>query len=279
MAKLVEVIGISHNPILHRLFAGRGDDGELGAVYDDHELMRKRLAEAKADVVVVIASDHLNQFFMDNMPAFLVGKSPRAKGPFPFERETFGLPNYEAPVNVDLARWLVSEGFNVGVDFAFSDEFILDHAFTVPLQFLRPEMDIPIVPIWTNVMAPPLPPATRFYAVGRALRNVFSTAPMDLRIAVISSGHFALEIGGPKPIGASSDVDFDRRMMGLIASGDTETLIRESSFDRLLHAGNIAPGFLNYVMLVGLADGTLPRATMLRIPEKTGATYYMEWTF
>ena len=279
MSSLVEVIGISHNPILHRLFLDRGDDPELGAVFDDHELMRQRLDEARPDVIVVIASDHLNQFFMDNMPAFLVGKSQRARGPFPFERETFGLPEYDAPVNADLARWLVSEGFNAGVDFAFSDEFILDHAFTVPLELLRPEMDIPIVPIWTNVMAPPLPPATRFYAVGAALRKLLAAAPKNLRIAVVSSGHFALEIGGPKPIGASSDVDFDRRMMDLIATGDTETLIRESTFDRLLQAGNIAPGFLNYIMLVGLAGGALPRATMLRIPEKTGATYYMEWTF
>ena len=71
----------------------------------DYQLVRRRLAESRPDVLVTIASDHLNQWFMDNMPAFLVGKAPRAVGPFPHEQRIFGLAAYAAPVDQELARW------------------------------------------------------------------------------------------------------------------------------------------------------------------------------
>jgi hypothetical protein len=32
----------------------------------------------------------------------------------------------------------------MGVDFSFSDEFRIDHALTVPLNFIRPVMEAPI---------------------------------------------------------------------------------------------------------------------------------------
>lgn len=280
MAKLVEIIGLTHNPALERLLAQRGDDPLLALIVEDYALMRRRLAESRPDVIVVIASDHLNQWFMDNMPGFLIGKAPRAKGPFKTERDLFGLPEYDATVHVELARRLVAAGFDAGVDFAFSDEFLIDHAFTVPLTFVRPEMDLPIVPLWTNVMAPPLPPATRFFTVGETLRQLIEAVPLDLRVAIVSSGHFAVEVGGPNfGDGTSPDPAFDKRMMELITAGDADTIVREATFDRLVEAGNVTPGFLNYVMLLGLANGVPPRATVLRFPKQTAATYYMEWSF
>ena len=279
MAQLVEIIGVTHNPILGRMLATQRDDPVVVQIGDDYALMRQRLAESRPDVLVVIASDHLNQWFMDNMPAFLVGKAPRAKGPFPHEQKVFGLPPYEAPVNVELARWFVAEGFDRGVDFAFSDEFTIDHAFTVPLTFVRPEGDIPIVPVWTNVMAAPLPPASRFFAVGEALRALIEAAPFDLRVAVVTSGHLSIEVGGPKLITGPPDEAFDRRMMELIDKGDARQVVREATIDRMMAAGNVTPGFLNYVLLLGLAGGTVPRSTALRFPKASPAVYYMEWTF
>jgi protocatechuate 4,5-dioxygenase beta chain len=279
MAELVEIIGITHNPFLAQMLkADDGADPVLKVIADDYALMRERLAKARPDVLVVIASDHLNQWFMDNMPAFLVGKAPRADGPFPHEQRSFGLAPYSAAVDTALAKWFVAEGFDEGVDFAFSDEFLIDHAFTVPLNFVRPEMDLPIVPIWTNVMAPPLPPADRFYVVGQALGRLIARAPAKQRIAVVTSGHLAVEVGGPKPHTAgSTDEEFDRKMMAFIETGDVKSVLRDSTFERLLQAGNVTPGFLNYVMLLGVAEGRKPSSIALRFPRGTTAVYYMEW--
>jgi protocatechuate 4,5-dioxygenase beta chain len=277
MAKLVEIMGITHSPNFPGQIAGPDPEPAIVEAARDYELMRKRMAGFRPDVLVVIASDHLNQFFMDNMPAFLIGKAPKAEGPFPHELRTFGIAPYRADIDVDVARSLLQLAPKMGVDFSFSDEFRIDHAFTVPLNFIRPEMDLPIVPIFTNVMAPPIPPARRFYELGNALRKMIAELPADKRVGVLSSGHLAIEIGGPKEGRSSSDPEFDRRMMHLVGSGDVETVIEEATWDRMMASGNVTPGFLNFVLLMGLADGKPPSVSGVRFPKSKGSVPYMAW--
>jgi protocatechuate 4,5-dioxygenase beta chain len=103
MAELVEIMGISHSPNFPGQIAQPDPEPAIVEAARDYELMRKRMAGSRPDVLVVIASDHLNQFFMDNMPAFLIGKAPRAEGPFPHEIRTFGIAPYRAEIETDLA--------------------------------------------------------------------------------------------------------------------------------------------------------------------------------
>ena len=138
-------------------------------------------------------------------------------------------------------------------------------------------MDLPIVPIFTNVMAPPIPPARRFYELGNALRKMIAELPADKRVGVLSSGHLAIEIGGPKEGRSSSDPAFDRRMMHLVGSGDVETVIEEATWDRMMASGNVTPGFLNFVLLMGLADGKPPSVSGVRFPKSKGSVPYMAW--
>ncbi|HEX9880602.1 MAG TPA: 2,3-dihydroxybiphenyl 1,2-dioxygenase [Candidatus Binatia bacterium] len=277
MAKLVEIIGITHNPFLPRLIKAPNPDPVVVKTAQDYEGMRQRMAKARPDVLIVVASDHLNQWFMDNMPAFLVGKAPYTEGPVPSEIRAFGLAPYRAKVDTDVAKGIIVEGSRLGVDFAFSDECTMDHAFTVPLGFVRPEMDLPIVPIWTNVLAEPLPTSRRFYTVGQKLREMIEALPGGTRVGVLSSGHLAVEVGGPKSSNYSSDTEFDRRMMELISAGDGEAVVKEATYERLIKAGNVTPGFLNYVLLMGLAGGAKPDATGLDFPKITAAMHYMVW--
>ena len=53
--------------------------------------------------------------------------------------EDWRLPCYKVPFDVHVAKAIICEGFRHGVDFAFSDEFRLDHAFIVPLAMLSIE--------------------------------------------------------------------------------------------------------------------------------------------
>ena len=277
MAELVEIMGISHSPNFPGQIAEPNPEPAIVEAARDYELMRRRMAGAKPDVLIVIASDHLNQFFMDNMPAFLIGKAPRAEGPFPHEVRAFGIKPYRAAVEVNVARSMLQLAPRMGVDFSFSDEFRVDHAFTVPLNFMRPEMDLPIVPIFTNVMAPPVPPSQRFFEVGKAIRRIIDELPSNKRVGVLSSGHLAIEIGGPKEGRSSSDPEFDRRMMNLIGHGDVEQLIEEATWEKMMASGNVTPGFLNFVLLMGLADGKAPTVWGVRFPKSKGSVPYMAW--
>lgn len=277
MAELVEIIGISHSPNFPGQIAEPNPEPAIVEAAHDYELMRKRMAASRPDVLIVIASDHLNQFFMDNMPAFLIGKAPRAEGPFPHEMRAFGIAPYRAQVEIDVAKSMLQAAPKMGVDFSFSDEFRIDHAFTVPLNFIRPEMDLPIVPIFTNVMAPPVPPAQRFFAVGKAIRKIIAALPSNKRVGVLSSGHLAIEIGGPKEGRSSSDPEFDRRMMNWVGQGDVENVIKEATWENMMASGNVTPGFLNFVLLMGLADGKAPSVSGVRFPKSKGSVPYMAW--
>ena len=278
MAQLVEIIGINHAPQLPGILRDEAARAEVRQARDDYELMRRKMSQAQPQVLVVIGHDHLNQWFMDNMPAFSIGKAIEAEGPFPHEQR-MGVAPYRAKVEVDLAKFLIQQGSRLGVDFAFSDEFTMDHAFTVGLNFIRPEADLPIVPIWTNVMAPPVPSASRFYQVGQALCSMIEAYPVDKRIGVLSTGHLSVEIGGPKSGRQPADREFDNRMMALIGEGDWETVVREATWERLLQAGNAASGFLNFVLLLGLAQGTPPTASgAVYLGAKfSGSTVHMAW--
>jgi protocatechuate 4,5-dioxygenase beta chain len=270
-------MGISHSPNFPGQIAEPNPEPAIVDAARDYALMRKRMASSRPDVLIVIASDHLNQFFMDNMPPFLIGKAPRAEGPFPHEIRTFGIQPYRAEVEVDVAKNLLQLAPKMGVDFSFSDEFHIDHAFTVPLNFIRPEMDLPIVPIFTNVMAPPVPPAQRFYDVGKAIRRMINELPANKRVGVLSSGHLAIEIGGPKEGRSSSDPEFDRRMMNLVGQGDVQTVMAEATWENMMASGNVTPGFLNFVLLIGLAGGKAPTVSGVRFPKSKGSVPYMAW--
>src|SRR5918995_2389409 len=120
MAELVEIMGITHSPNFPGQIAQPGAEPAIVEAAEDYEMMRKRMAGFRPDLLIVIASDHLNQFFMDNMPAFLVGKAPRAEGPFPHEVRTFGIAPYSAAVDVGMAKHMLQLAPKMGVDFSFS---------------------------------------------------------------------------------------------------------------------------------------------------------------
>ena len=259
MAQLVQIIGVGHSPRLTQILAAEPERPGLREIMARYEEMHQKLAAARPDVVIVVGHDHLNQWFMDNMPAFLVGKAPIAEGPLRYEEVERAVPHYKTSIDTASAMAILEGGFKHSIDFGYSDEFTIDHAFTVPLAYIRPEQDLPIVPIFTNVMAPPIPTSTRFFQVGQALRSIIEEdLPAGLRVVALISGHLSVELGGPKMMDGAVDVEYDRRILDILGRGDHEALIRETSFERMMEAGNFSSGVLEYVLAAGLAGDRKP---------------------
>ena len=52
--------------------------------------------------------------------------------------------------------------------------------------------------MFINGLVPPLPAAKRCFALGEAVRKAIHRWPQGLRVAVLASGSFSLEVGGPR---------------------------------------------------------------------------------
>lgn len=282
MAKLVSLIGVPHDPTLpiaERLRSeGKAHPGALSAL-DCFGDLRAELAAARPDVLVMVGSDHLNQWFFDNMAPFMVGKPSRMRGPLPSEAQAWGLASCDLPVHGALARHILKQGFEEDVDFAFSDEFVADHSFTIPLNFLRPEGDLPVVPMFANLLAPPVPPGRRYAFVGRAIRSCIESYSENLRVAVIVTGHMANSVGGPGMLTSVVDggTDWDRTMWARIEANEVDEIVRHSTWDQLFAAGNGTPGFLAYVMAFGAARGAAVSYRKLVATPAQPACAFLAW--
>ena len=69
-----------------------------------------------------------------------------------------------------------------------TQNFSVDHSVTVPLHFLTPEMNIPVVPFFISGHVPPLPSAQRCYALGQAVGRAIEAWPGNQRVVVMGSG-------------------------------------------------------------------------------------------
>jgi len=259
MAQIVTIIGITHNPFMPRMFQQPQQPPGAEKVKERIAMMRKKLTQANPDVLITIGNDHLHQFFMDNMPAFLIGKMDQYDGTFYDETREFGLPTCKLPGDVELSDAIMEGAFDRGVDFAYSNELTIDHSIVVPMIFVRPEMDIPIVPILTNCIAPPMPRAKRFYEVGKAIRAAIDSLPTSKRIGVLVSGHLSLEIGGPKQFERHlTDPTFDAAAVGWIVNGDIQSAAEGCTPAKMVKAGNMTSGYLNFLMMMGVANASKP---------------------
>jgi len=282
MARLVSVIGVPHDPTLpiaaRMKPAGKAHPGALPAL-DCLDELSATLDAAKPDVLVIAGSDHLNQWFFENMAPFMVGKPTRLQGPFPSEIRAWGLESCDLPVDGALARHILKQGFEEGVDFAFSDEFVADHSFTIPLNFLRPQHDLPVVPLFVNLLAPPVPPGRRYAAVGSAVRSCIESYGEDVRVALIVTGHMANSVGGPAMLESvvEGGTEWDRAMWARIEANDVEAIIRHSNWDELYAAGNGTPGFLAYVFALGAARGAAPSYRRLVVTGTQPGCAFLGW--
>jgi protocatechuate 4,5-dioxygenase beta chain len=256
MAEIVAVIASTHHPFYYRASTSTGADRPPFA--DEWvakiERFRATLTAAEPDVLVMVGSDHFHQLWLDNMPQFLVGKAPFFDANWYNEEREFGLPRMRLGGQEDLAAHILRDGLDRDFDLAFSNELRIDHSVTCPIITLRPQADLPIVPVYTNIFAPPLPQPRRFVALGKALREMVESWDSDQRVAIIGTGHLSLELGGPRQFGEHGpDPEFDRKAMDWIASGDLDGCLAEVTLDSLHAPGNATHGFMDFMLMMGVA--------------------------
>jgi protocatechuate 4,5-dioxygenase beta chain len=256
MAELTAVLASTHHPFY--LKATTAPPAERMPQADEWkrkvEAYRETLTAAEPDILVMVGADHFHQFFLDNYPTFMIGKQERYDATFYNEEREFGIPKYVLDGDVALSNFMHQGLMDRGFDFSFSHELKIDHSIICPIITVRPDADLPVIPIYTNIFAPPLPSPKRFWDLGRAIRQVIDAYPSDKKIAAIGTGHLSLELGGPRQFGEHGpDPEFDRQAIEWLSTGNIEAILENVTHESMSGAGNATHGFMDLILMMGIA--------------------------
>ncbi|WP_258803617.1 hypothetical protein [Pseudarthrobacter sp. NS4] len=256
MAELTAVLASTHHPFY--LKATTAPPEERMPQADEWkrkvEAYRETLTAAEPDILVMVGADHFHQFFLDNYPTFMIGKQEKYDATFYNEEREFGIPKYVLDGDVAFSNFMHQGLMDRGFDFSFSHELKIDHSIICPIITVRPDADLPVIPIYTNIFAPPLPSPKRFWDLGRAIRQVIDEYPTDKKIAAVGTGHLSLELGGPRQFGEHGpDPEFDRQAIEWLSTGNIEAILENVTHESMSGAGNATHGFMDLILMMGIA--------------------------
>ncbi|WP_375170527.1 3-carboxyethylcatechol 2,3-dioxygenase [Marinobacter sp.] len=192
---------LSHTPLVGHVDPQQAILDEVTGVIAD---ARKRIEAFDPELVLLFSPDHYNGFFYDIMPSFCIGTNAHAIG-------DFGTAAGALPVPTALAEQAVLQVMGAGVDVALSHKMQVDHGFAQPLEFLLGRLDrVPVIPIFINSVAVPLPSFRRARLLGDALGRWAKT--LNKRVLVIGSG--GLSHQPPVPELATANDHMKDRLLG-----------------------------------------------------------------
>ena len=243
------------------------------------ERLARAIGDARLDALIVVGDDQKEQYFEDNLPAFLVycGKTivngvqdlpPGAPEYWKRARSQYFEPQAprEYPVAAELAfhmiEFLIGQEFDIACGQSLPKSRGEGHAFGFVHRRLLGGRLLPVVPLVVNTYYPPNQPRPgRCYRLGQSIRNAVESWSGAARVGILASGglsHFTV------------DEALDRRVLDACRAHDAQAL------------GTIPPAKLNsgsseirnWIVAAGAAEH-LPTAwqeyePLYRTPAGTG---------
>lgn len=187
--------------------------GRFKAVHEAMGRLKREIASAALDALVIVGDDQYELFDDRNMPSIGIyyGETIRnaARQPVPQEEwyrraqmkrlEEGAEAHYPChrPLALHLIEGLVEREFDVSAISRLSDGQYEGHAFSFVHRWYLSGTSLPVVPIFVNTYNPPNPPHPRRCArLGAALKESIARYPEDIRVGLIASGglsHFIVE--------------------------------------------------------------------------------------
>jgi len=278
MAQIVAGIACSHVPLMaSEKNWERLPETERVHLRSGLDQCRRMLEDSRAQVIITFADDHFDRCFYDNLPAFLVGVGEETKGP---AIDGFDVPRVRLPVASGLARFIVREGLENGVDFAFSEDLALDHAEIAPLIYLTPKWNLPIIPIVVNAFAPPMPTPKRCFDVGAFIAGCVERWPGSERVAFIGTGGISHWVGPPET--GRINEEFDRWFLERMGRGEiSDITTRYAKYEDLeAVAGNGGHEIRDWLCVAGAMQNRSRPQVLAYEPLKQWATGFgiMAWS-
>ena len=199
--------------------------------------------------MIVIAAEHFGNFFMNNMPAYCMGIGQSYEGPIE-DPDWIKIKRTKIPGAPELGERLVREVMK-SVDTAFAEEWKFDHGIMVPLNFLPPKYDLPVIPVNINCQGPPLTPLHRAWAFGEALRRACDSVPE--KIAVVGTG--GISHWPATPDSGKINEEWDRDFLDRLMRNDKDALLDYTDEATYRDAGQGGFEIRTFIAIAAAAGG------------------------
>lgn len=273
MAQIVGAFAVPHTPFFPWRVETEGPGCQTAQLFAE---VKKRFDTARPDLIVIFDTDHMNTFFFDNLPIFAVGVADSFIGPNDEPRG--GMKVHTIPSDAALAAHIRRAGVDAGFDLSLLQEFSVDHSVAVPLYFLTPDFRMPTIPIFISGHVPPLPKARRCFELGQAVRKAIESWKEPLRVAIVGTGSFSLEVWGPNIKRGTSDgvpaPEWVTQVCDYLRDNQIGTLIEEATEERMHAAGSASGELLNIIAMLGTLDNMVPEYIA---PEMAHGHAYGAW--
>lgn len=239
---------MSHGPGMTAR-ADRADPAVRDPFFATLERLRSKLEASRPDALIVIAAEHFANFFMNNMPAYCIGMAQDYEGPIE-DPEWLRIPRRTIPGNPDLSRRIVGRVME-RVDVAYAEEWKFDHGIMVPLNFLTPRFDLPVIPVNINCQGPPLTPLDRAYQFGIALGEACDSVPE--RVAIVGTG--GISHWPATPNSGKINEAWDREFLARWLRNDRSALTAYTDEETLRDAGQGGFEIRTLISVAGACEG------------------------
>jgi 2,3-dihydroxyphenylpropionate 1,2-dioxygenase len=210
---------------------------------------RQDIEDSGAEALIVVAAEHFANFFMNNMPAFCIGIGETYEGPIE-DPDWLKIAKTKVPGAPELGTRIVREVMQT-VDTAYAEEWKFDHGIMVPLNFLTPRYDLPIIPVNINCQGPPLTPLHRAWAFGEALRRACDSVPE--KIALVGTG--GVSHWPATPDSGKINEQWDRQFLGQLMRQEKDAVLSYSDEETYAQAGQGGFEIRTYIAAAAAAGG------------------------
>ena len=252
MAEIVAAALTSHAPLI----TGKPDIAkpeQREQLYAGFAELRRRVAAARPDLIVMFVNDHIQSFPYSNMPAFCIGLADSYPAPSAGASKLMQIAPRHVRGAPEWGMALLESGLAGGFDFAYSYELESWDELAVPLHFLLPEATVPIVPVYTNCAAPPLPSVRRCHQMGGFVGEFVRSRGRAERVAVVATGGVSHWVGTPET--GRINPEFDHWLLDHVARADIEPILALTHDEIERDAGNGGQEIRNWVAALGAVPG------------------------
>ena len=167
-------------------------------VRQSFQVMADFIDDFAPDQIIQFSPDHFHGFHYDNMPSFCLGAAARSYG-------DWGTGTGALRVDEDFALALLDAVRTAQIDLPVSYDMVVDHGFVQIWEAMWGSFTrYPIVPVFVNAIAHPLPDYRRARLLGDAIGRF--AAQSGKRILFAASGGLSHDPVVPMLAGATPDV-------------------------------------------------------------------------